>query len=69
MPASIKILPHYTYQEYKNWEGKWELIDGIPHAMSPAPNTRHQLVAAALSTEFVLALRQKKMHLPGIPTH
>jgi Uma2 family endonuclease len=60
MPSSIKILPHYTYQEYKNWEGKWELIEGIPHAMSPAPTTQHQRVASALNTEFALALRTKK---------
>jgi Uma2 family endonuclease len=60
MPSSIKILPHYTYQEYKNWEGKWELIEGIPHAMSPAPSTRHQRVSGNLYLEFELALRGKK---------
>jgi hypothetical protein len=33
----VKILPHYTYRDYLHWEGKWEVIDGIPNAMSPAP--------------------------------
>ncbi|TCK06622.1 hypothetical protein [Phorcysia thermohydrogeniphila] len=28
-------LPHYTYEDYKHWEGKWELIEGIPYAMCP----------------------------------
>ncbi len=59
MPSSIKILPHYTYQEYKNWEGKWELIEGIPHAMSPAPNIKHQRVSGNLYVELALALRNK----------
>jgi Uma2 family endonuclease len=57
MPASIKILPHYTYDEYKNWEGKWELIEGIPHAMSPAPNIKHQRTSGNLYIELALALR------------
>ncbi len=27
---SIAKLLNYTYDDYKNWEGDWELIDGIP---------------------------------------
>ncbi len=60
MSSAIKILPHYTYEEYCLWEGRWELIDGIPYAMSPAPNPRHQLIAANLITEFVNATRKNK---------
>jgi hypothetical protein len=37
MSSSVKILPHYTYEDYCKWEGRWELINGIPHTMSPAP--------------------------------
>ena len=40
-----KYLPHYTYRDYKNWEGKWELIDGIAYAMSPAPMIEHQRIS------------------------
>jgi hypothetical protein len=28
---------YYTYNDYKDWEGSWELIDGVPFAMAPAP--------------------------------
>ena len=58
MPGAVKILPHYTYDDYVHWEGKWELIDGIPYAMSPAPVPKHQIVAANLSAEFRFALKQ-----------
>lgn len=34
--ARLKHLPHYTYEDYKQWEGRWELIYGIPFAMAPA---------------------------------
>jgi Uma2 family endonuclease len=53
-----KILPHYTYDDYVHWEGRWELIEGHPIAMSPLPVPKHQRVAADMRTEFILALRK-----------
>ena len=38
-------IEYYTYEDYKHWEGRWELIDGIPMAMSPAPLPTHQLIS------------------------
>jgi len=38
-------LPHYTYEDYVQWEGRWELICGIPYAMTPAPGIQHQSVS------------------------
>ncbi|HEY8689019.1 MAG TPA: Uma2 family endonuclease [Chitinophagaceae bacterium] len=60
MSSAIKILPHYTYEEYCLWEGRWELIDGIPYAMSPAPTPGHQLVGGNLITEFNNAIKKQK---------
>ncbi len=59
MSSAIKILPHYTYEEYCLWEGRWELIDGIPYAMSPAPVPVHQLVSANLIYEFKDAIKKQ----------
>ncbi len=36
---------NYTYDDYKIWEGNWELIEGVPFAMSPAPMRKHQSMA------------------------
>jgi len=36
------IYPRYTYDDYIHWKDRWELIDGIPYAMSPAPILKHQ---------------------------
>ncbi|MDQ2863634.1 MAG: Uma2 family endonuclease [Bacteroidota bacterium] len=58
MGIADKILPHYTYDEWVHWEGKWELIEGFPVAMSPTPIPPHQRAAAELITEFTLALRK-----------
>ncbi len=39
---------NYTYDDYKLWKGDWELIDGVPLAMSPAPMRRHQALASEI---------------------
>ncbi|NOQ46697.1 MAG: Uma2 family endonuclease [Desulfobulbaceae bacterium] len=38
-------LPRYTYKDYLNWEDRWELIQGVPYAMSPAPSPEHQRIS------------------------
>jgi Uma2 family endonuclease len=60
MTGPVKILPYYTYNDYVQWEGKWELIDGIPHAMSPAPTPKHQIIANSLGALFYFALKSCK---------
>ncbi len=41
-------LPYYTYDDYKAWEGDWELIDGTAYAMAPSPLFTHQSMASLL---------------------
>jgi Uma2 family endonuclease len=41
-------LPRYTYTDYTRWEGRWELIDGVPYAMSPSPTFAHQRICGDL---------------------
>ena len=53
-----KLLPHYTYDDYSHWEGRWELIDGIPYAMAPMPVPEHQSVATNLASELRIALKK-----------
>lgn len=60
MTSAVRILPHYTYAEWEKWEGQWELIDGIPHAMSPSPVPNHQRIAARITAEFHLQLKKCK---------
>ena len=56
MSLKAKILPNYNYQDYCQWEGKWEVIEGIPFAMSPAPSPFHQSISVELSVAFHSAL-------------
>lgn len=58
MSSAIKILPHYTHEDYCNWEGRWEVIEGIPFAMSPAPVPQHQLVGANIIYELSTPIKK-----------
>ena len=48
--------PHYTFDDYKQWEGLWELIDGTAYAMSPAPSFSHQRVSNKIARYLDIAL-------------
>lgn len=50
--------PHYTYKDYEKWEGDWELIRGIPYAMSPSPRREHQNFGSKFITAFSNALNK-----------
>ena len=47
-----EYYPSYTYEDYKIWEGEWELIYGIPYAMAPAPMIRHQKISSRIAWQL-----------------
>ncbi|MEJ7737784.1 MAG: Uma2 family endonuclease [Chitinophagaceae bacterium] len=56
MSIADKYRPQFTYTDYCQWEGRWELIDGMPYAMSPAPAISHQRINGMLYTKFNTSL-------------
>lgn len=57
---AVKYLPHYTVADYRHWEGDWELIEGIPYAMSPSPVRRHQDLVFVLRRQIAAELELHK---------
>jgi len=53
--GQIRHLPNYKYDDYKRWKGDWELIGGVPFAMSPSAGRIHQHVMM----EMVYRIRQQ----------
>jgi Uma2 family endonuclease len=49
-PLAEDLGKRFTYAEYCTWddEQRWELIDGVPYNMTPAPATRHQRILGNL---------------------
>ncbi len=60
MNLAKKYLPNYTYDDYKLWKGDWELIEGIPYALSPSPPGKHQRIAF----EFARQLAEQLENCP-----
>ena len=56
MPA-LRYLPCYTIDDYRQWEGDWELWDGIPVAMTPSPFGKHQQVCRDVLFNLMVAMR------------
>ena len=52
MPIAYKDLPNYTIEDYAKWEGNWELISGIPYAMTPSPLYTHQRTGVRISWQL-----------------
>lgn len=46
-PLAQQSDQRYTFGEYLTWDAaeRWELIDGIPYNMTPAPGRIHQKIA------------------------
>lgn len=53
LPAE-KLDGKYSFADYRSWpvDERWEIIDGIPYNMSPAPSPDHQRILAQLSKFF-----------------
>jgi len=52
----MNMPPRYTYEDYKRFEGDWELIDGFLYAMAPSPFGIHQKIMKNLIRIFDEAL-------------
>ncbi|MFC2155473.1 Uma2 family endonuclease [Acidobacteriota bacterium] len=48
----LEDLPHYTYDDYAQWEGRWEIIKGIPYAMVPMPKKKHQRISHKIAFQL-----------------
>ncbi len=52
-----RYIPHYTVEDYRQWEGKWELWTGLPVAMSPSSDRQHQRIGVRLLERLSHALK------------
>ena len=68
MSIAERYRPYYTYADYCQWEGRWELIEGMPYAMSPLPIPEHQNICGnlfiLLKESSALNCKKCKVYLP-----
>ncbi|HSR36639.1 MAG TPA: Uma2 family endonuclease [Desulfurivibrionaceae bacterium] len=65
-----RIEKRFTYAEYASWKDdqRWELIDGVPYNMTPAPRTQHQNLLGNLFREVSSYLKGKQCRSFIAPT-
>ena len=57
--------PGYTIEDWKTWEGRWELINGVAYDMTPPPSFEHQRVSIRLGSAILNALEEGKQKKGG----
>ena len=48
MMAQAESGKRVSIEELETWEGSWEIINGVPYNMTPAPATIHQKIVGEL---------------------
>ncbi len=57
---ATKLLPHYSYEDYCHWQGRWEVISGIPFALNTENIPRHQWLVLNIGSKFINAIKKAK---------
>ena len=69
MEALKKEKNYYTYSDYLTWDddARYELIDGVPYLMSPAPRQEHQEVSMEIAKQLAVFLTGKPCKVFAAP--
>lgn len=69
-PTAKKMDARFTYEDYCSWgdDERWELIEGVPYCMTPAPTLQHQIISRNLLTTLTLFLSGKSCRPFAAPT-
>jgi len=61
-PLAKNLNEKYTYADYLTWDDdtRWELIEGVPYDMTPAPSPEHQELVSSFNWMIVDFIRMHK---------
>ena len=57
---ALAYQEYYTFDDYQLWSGDWELIEGMPYAMTPSPTVTHQTVSFNFASEIKSLLNTRR---------
>ena len=65
----LDVNKKYSYADYLTWsdDERWELIDGVPYNMSPAPVPNHQRISMEFSRQIANYLIDKTCEVFATP--
>ncbi len=69
MSTQEQSIQRYTYGDYVGWpdDERWEIIEGVPYDMSPAPARRHQGISGKLVRQIGNFLDDKPCEVYAAP--
>ena len=69
MGLTQKSGHQHTYADYLTWpeDERWEIINGVAYAMTPAPSRAHQAIFGELVAQVTIALREQTCNAYGAP--
>jgi Uma2 family endonuclease len=69
VPVPLKKYDVFTYADYLKWpeSERWELIEGVPYDMTPAPSRYHQEISGNLFFEIKKFLKNKECKIYTAP--
>ncbi len=69
MPLAPKTDKIYNYKDYLTWseDERWELIEGVPYDMTPAPGTDHQRCSGIIFNKIFTFLQGGKCEIFSAP--
>lgn len=57
----------YTYKDWMEWDGRWELIQGKAFNIAPAPSSNHQFIVGELFHSLRLYFENKECYVMVSP--
>ena len=60
MSSATRFVPNYTVEDYRQWEGNWQLVEGVAISMSPSPFGAHERIVTEFVTSFHNQLREQE---------
>jgi Uma2 family endonuclease len=66
LPGKKRI---YNYTDYLQWDNgeRWEIIEGVPYNMTPAPGRIHQEISVEIIRQISNYLKEKKCKVYAAP--
>lgn len=60
MSEAEQFRPHYTVDDYRAWQGHWELLEGTAVAMTPSPFGPHERFISRINYQFQQQIEEQQ---------
>ena len=55
-----RYVPRCAVEDHRQWDGDWQLIDGVAVSMSPSPLDPHERIVSRIGHAFAAAIAREE---------